>query len=456
LLGWQLVDGGPSAEDAEPPSPEREQVGFAVPPPVMAPEARASGPQDTTDESPGRRELPGSRHVEAGADPARLQIPLRGDLRTYAAMRVFYELRIAQFSGKAELWRWGVHHTVLLRHGFVVSGLDTETAKTLAGVGPRSQSGAAAAVEADATAPSSAEPGGLARLFYQRGRIDEALLDQIEALVRERGCSETDALIYSGAVTEWECLAAVQARIEAQLVEVLTWDDGTYKLSAQPQSGDPVQNYVDPIKLIARAVRETIPPEKMLGAFAHIHDRYINPAPRLQAHLPMLHPHFDACDTAAPLDGKSTFAEALQRHDARAGETLGWLYVLWTARLVEPAASPTVAAMPTPAAQAMPPEKSRPLADYSEIARLCELVGKEHARVQGASSADVLGVAIDASASEVLRAHDEATERLSLSSLAEGLPADLRGQAERLADLLAAARDELLAERSKAGDSSDP
>ncbi|MFC1611701.1 tetratricopeptide repeat protein, partial [Myxococcota bacterium] len=385
--------GGETPPDVDLPELDLEELGELVVEEVVDEPPRSGSPLPAT-----------SAGSAAPAVPA-LDVPLSGNVREVPLPRLVYKLYLATFSGVVHLASSAANRTIYVWGGMPVR-VDSQQLNE-----------------------------ALGRMLLEHGRLTVDQYTRSLEMMQEKGCRQGEALIEMGAISELDLLDALQQQTEVKLTNSFAWREADYRLEARTDfARDSVLSEVHPLKAIWRGVHEHYDLDSLLGYFVELQSRYIVATELFGVYFETLGPFLRNLDLMKHLDGKTTFAQALQQ-DPRTLEVAQVLYVLLVTDMVQPTQEPGAAAREPSALsrQALP-------TDPAEASRLADEIAGEYLRVKESDYVDALRVDTSSSSEEVDAAYANIIAALKLDNLPPGLSDEVLKRAREIREILARAR----------------
>jgi CheY-like chemotaxis protein len=334
-----------------------------------------------------------------------LGVPEQGDLAQVPLPRLFYRLYLATFTGGLRLVSAASQRTVYFSGGLPVH------------------------VESQSLDES------LGRILLDHGRITIEQYTASLAVMQQRGVRHGEALVDMGILSEPELLAALKQQVELKVVNTFAWREGGFRLEpGNDFARGRVLSEVNPLAAIWRGVHENYELDALLGFFVEHQKRFVVATELFPVYYDTLGPFLRDLSLLAHLDGRTTFARALQS-DPRTLVVAQALYVLLVTDMVRASDNPGEPAK-LPAARVGRAGSDDPAA----VSRLADEISREYLRIKDSDYLDVLRVDPAAAPEDVDAAHDNIVRALCLDALPAGLSPEWVRRAGEIRELLDRAR----------------
>jgi tetratricopeptide (TPR) repeat protein len=276
----------------------------------------------------------------------------------------------------------------------------------------------------------------LIEIAAQSGALDAAQKTRVKDTMRERGCSELQALAALGGVQPRALLLALAEQLRRALLASLGWRSGSFSFEVRAAAGAAPALPFDFLALLFEGTAASWRPHEVLGALGTQATRY--PTFAAEARAPWIPAEGPARALLGALDGRTAAYALLQAHPEPECAAALWLLadlgaLAWAdapaAEGAAPAAEPAREgprieivvrgreAASTDAAAARVERKGAAGGGTADTLR--REIEDLHARFRTLSLWELLSVARDASAKEVRRAYLNAAKRLHPDRLAQ-------------------------------------
>ncbi len=351
-------------------------------------------------------------------------LPERGDLRATPLPALLLVLLRQRWSGVLVLVHGRVSKRISLREGWPVA--------------------------AESTRPSES----LVAWLRDSGRLTPAALDRLARSAPGAGTRPAGPLAELAALRELrlvapkELLLALREHLRRTLLDAFTWAEAEFVLEASHDGAEAKTPGLDPLPLVQEGIETRWSAERVVADLREQASRYPKPTREASRLVPRLRSDASVEALLTALDGTRSLAEAL--HAAASPRALSAAWVLVTAGALAfadaphaPGADPDAApaleieiltrAEPAPA----PPAERGPgpleaAGDDAAAASLAAEVRDKLARLGRVDHYETLGIARNASPSEVRRAYVQAARRFHPDAVARLGLDDLKREANEV------------------------